>query len=445
LSPHTAVCLNRPTSIRANTDNEVEVAIVGAGVAGIATAYYLCVEYDTRSVLLIDYRQPMSYTSAQSGDNYRNWWPHPTMTAFTDDSIDLMERLARDTNNVFNMSNRGYVLATRRADIDDRVAKVQQNVDADVFSDHNQIRRLFPALSEDIKNVIHIKRGGDISGQQLGTYMLERIRAAGGKRLHGEVVRVTKNSAFSIQVESADETRTIAADVVVNAAGPYAGQVAAMLGDALPVKNVYQQKIAFDDRYAAIPRDMPFSIDLDEKSLGWTAEENALLASDPELAWLTGPLPAGTHCRPDGGAQGTWVKLGWAYNEKKSEPRRDLANETANDPQFMEIVMRGAAALLPSLKRYIETPPARFAHYGGYYTMTKENWPLIGPMGPDGAYVVGALSGFGSMSACAAGKLCAAWVCGDALPDYATDLSLARYEDTALMSKLHGSSDRGLL
>jgi hypothetical protein len=49
------------------------------------------------------------------------------------------------------------------------------------------------------------------------------------------------------------------------------------------------------------------------------------------------------------------------------------------------------------------------------------------------------------MSACAAGKLCAAWVCGDALPDYATDLSLARYEDTALMSKLHGSSDRGLL
>jgi hypothetical protein len=49
------------------------------------------------------------------------------------------------------------------------------------------------------------------------------------------------------------------------------------------------------------------------------------------------------------------------------------------------------------------------------------------------------------MSACAAGKLCAAWVCGDALPDYATDLSLARYDDALLMSNLCGASDKGIL
>ena len=48
--------------------------------------------------------------------------------------------------------------------------------------------------------------------------------------------------------------------------------------------------------------------------------------------------------------------------------------------------------------------PDALRHYGGYYTMTDENWPLIGPMGTDGAYIVGALSGFGSMSACAAGQ-----------------------------------------
>jgi glycine/D-amino acid oxidase-like deaminating enzyme len=421
------------------------VAIVGAGVAGIATAYYLCVEYGTTSVLLIDYRQPMSYTSAQSGDNYRNWWPHATMTAFANDSIDLMERLARDTNNVFNMNNRGYVLATRQADIGDLVAKTQANIDVDVLSDRKAIDSQFPALSEDIMNVIHIKRGGDISGQQLGAYMLERIREAGGKRLHGEVTQVTKNSAFSLQVKTADEIKSIAADVVVNAAGPYVNSVAVMLGTALPVKNIYQQKIAFDDRFAAIPRGMPFSIDLDRKLLGWTEEEKALLLSDPERAWLTGPMPAGTHCRPDGGAQGTWVKLGWAYNEKSSEPRRDLANETAIDPQFPEIVIRGAAAFLPSLNQYVERPPGRFAHYGGYYTMTAENWPIIGPMGAEGAYVVGALSGFGSMSACAAGKLCAAWICGGELPAYAANLSLARYDDAPLMNALQSSSDKGLL
>ncbi|MCH8278095.1 MAG: FAD-binding oxidoreductase, partial [Proteobacteria bacterium] len=99
-------------------ENSFEVAIIGAGLAGIATAHYLCSNHGISSVLLIDREQPMSYTSAQSGDNYRNWWPHPTMTAFTNDSIDLMERLARDTDNVFNMRQTGYVLATRNEDID---------------------------------------------------------------------------------------------------------------------------------------------------------------------------------------------------------------------------------------------------------------------------------------------------------------------------------------
>ncbi len=56
----------------------------------------------------------MSYTSAQSGDNYRNWWPHPVMTAFTNDSIDELDRLASESNNAFNMTRGGYVLASRQ-------------------------------------------------------------------------------------------------------------------------------------------------------------------------------------------------------------------------------------------------------------------------------------------------------------------------------------------
>jgi len=36
-------------------------------------------------------------------------------------------------------------------------------------------------------------------------------------------------------------------------------------------------------------------------------------------------------------------------------------------------------------------------YYGGFYTMTEENWPLIGPMEVDDVFVVGALSGFGTM------------------------------------------------
>ena len=45
--------------------DDVEIAIVGAGVAGIATAFYLCTEHRKRNIILIDAGQPMSFTSAQ--------------------------------------------------------------------------------------------------------------------------------------------------------------------------------------------------------------------------------------------------------------------------------------------------------------------------------------------------------------------------------------------
>jgi glycine/D-amino acid oxidase-like deaminating enzyme len=219
-----------------------------------------------------------------------------------------------------------------------------------------------------------------------------------------------------------------------------------MLGFELPVKNIFQQKIAFEDHLAAIPRDMPFSIDLDAKQLNWSDEERQLLTDDPELAWLADKLPGGTHCRPDGGPNGKWVKLGWAYNEQSvKEPQDDLANEPAIDQSFPEIVIRGAAAFIPALQSYVSSPPIRFSHYGGYYTMTDENWPLIGPLDNQGAFVIGALSGFGSMAACAAGKLCADTICGGRLPSYANDLSLARLGNKDLMAELAASNSKGLL
>ena len=107
--------------------------------------------------------------------------------------------------------------------------------------------------------------------------------------------------------------------------------------------------------------------------------------------------------------------------------------------------MRGAARLNPALKTYYGHLPRQISHYGGFYTMTEENWPLIGPMGVDGAFVVGALSGFGTMSACAAGRLCAAWAMGSTLPGYASDLSLQRHVNGQLMAELSAMQSKGVL
>jgi len=455
------------------SERSTEVAVIGAGIVGIACAYYLVKQQGIGNVTLLDPRDPMSLTSAQSGENYRNWWPHPVMTAYTDHSIDLMEAIARETGERINMTRRGYALVTRRslpADLIDDLhrgyaaspgqpirvhdagaaASYEPPVSAqwdhapqgvDVLCDPDLIRATFPSWAQDIRTVLHIRRAGSISGQQLGQYMLEAIRAAGGRLVRGEVSAIEGAAPFALTVRMAEGSFVLRADKVVNVAGPFFADIAAMLGENLPVSCVFQQKIAFEDRAQAIPRDMPFTIDLDGQTIAWSDEEREILSEDTEAATLLQPMPGGIHCRPDGTQDGQWIKLGWAYNERRSDPHA----EDPTDSQFPDSVIRAASRLHPKLEAYIGRLPRGAHHYGGYYAMTAENWPLIGPMKTPGAFMAGALSGFGTMAACATGSVCAAWVGGGEVPAYARPLGLSRYEDAALMSELSALSSRSVL
>jgi glycine/D-amino acid oxidase-like deaminating enzyme len=76
--------------------------------------------------------------------------------------------------------------------------------------------------------------------------------------------------------------------------------------------------------------------------------------------------------------------------------------------------------------------------------MTNENWPLIGPMQMEGAFMNCAMSGFGTMASCAAGELCAKWIATASLPSYADGFSLKRYDNPELMQRLQLAS-KGVL
>jgi D-arginine dehydrogenase len=453
--------------------HDVEIAVVGAGIVGIATAYYLAVHHRRARLLILDEGQPMTLTSAQSGENYRNWWPHQIMTAFTEHSIGLMEGIARKTNNRLHMTRRGYLLCTREANSDSLIRQLYAGYGAaaervicihdgkgqttyeptasadwelapsgvDVLRDGSLIRKHFPELDPSIATILHIRRAGDISGQQLGQYMLEEIRAVGGRFRQARVTRIEKGRGFTLEIDARDGHETINTDIIVNAAGPFASHLASMIGETLPLVNVLQQKIALPDRLGAISRQMPFAVDLDGQTIAWTPEERKAIADDAGIAKFLHPMPGNIHCRSDGGERGQWIKLGWAYNATPSEPSRD----PELDANFPEIVLRAASRMLPRLKAYIGAIPRERSHYGGYYPMTAENWPLIGASQTPGVFLATALSGYGTMSACAAGEICARSIMGEPTPQFATSLSLARYGCKELMAELARTQSRGLL
>jgi glycine/D-amino acid oxidase-like deaminating enzyme len=111
---------------------------------------------------------------------------------------------------------------------------------------------------------------------------------------------------------------------------------------------------------------------------------------------------------------------------------------------FPEIVLRGLTRLIPGLRTYVGRAPRPVVD-GGYYTKTRENRPLIGPTSMPGAYVIGALSGYGLMAACGAAELLAAHVLGRALPEMAPAFLPSRYADPDYARRFARFGDTGQL
>ncbi|MEM9533938.1 MAG: FAD-binding oxidoreductase, partial [Pseudomonadota bacterium] len=368
-------------------DAHAEIVVVGAGIAGLACAYYLTRDSEqARRVVLLDPRPPMSLTSAQSGENYRDWWPHPVMAEFARRSIERMSDLTAQASHPIRMTRSGYVLATRR-DADDlagewtsgrapedlRLHTSPGSYPQDTFSGLDVLAG--PAIEDlgiegldpAVQTLIHVRCGGQIDSQQLGQHMLEAFRAAGGVRKGAQVVQVAGEAPFRLGLS--DGTR-LQADALVLAPGPFINELVSQFQAPLPISHVLQQKLAFPDVHGVISRNCPFLIDLDRQVLNFSAEERAALREEPELAWLCEEFPGGIHCRPDG--SGNWIKMGWAFNTSASVPEP----EPALSDHFSEVVLRGASRLQPGLGVYTERLPREAVHYGGYYSMTEENWPL---------------------------------------------------------------------
>jgi glycine/D-amino acid oxidase-like deaminating enzyme len=461
-----------------------DVVVCGAGIAGIAGAYHLAVGHGIRDVVLLDERAPLSLTSDKSTEAYRNWWPGPddAMIRLMTRSIDLLEALADASDAAVTLNRRGYVYATA-----DPARATQLAASAETaarqgagplrrhpaptgnweaipspsgyvtHAEHGYrgqptgadlltgplVHRHFPYLAPDTVAAMHVRRCGWFSAHGLGMRLLEEARAHGVRCLEARVEAIEREGdrVAAVRVVGPGGAARIETRVVVDAAGPFVGDVAALLDVPLPVFSERHLKFAFDDDRGVVPRDAPLLIWDDPQALLWTDEERAALTADPALAWLTALLPAGAHLRPEGRSPDSrTLLLLWAYHGAPTEPVFPLPP----DLHFPELALRGVARMVPGLQAYVGRMP-RGVVDGGYYTRTRENRPLVGPLPVEGAYVLGALSGFGLMAACAAGELLAAHVVGGTLPDYAPAFSLARYDDPAYRARLDAWGDTGLL
>jgi sarcosine oxidase, subunit beta len=253
-------------------------------------------------------------------------------------------------------------------------------------------------------------------------------------------VKVSGGRVEAVRLREGSRDIRISTPNLVNAAGPFFPHVGRMIGVELPVSHELHLKIAFRDPLRVVGRDAPLLIWTDPTTLPWSEEERATLARSEETKHLLEEFPSGVHARPEGGPDSDVVLALWTYDIRPAQPLFPFPV----DPHYPEIVFRGLAVMIPGLSAYFGRLPKPVVD-GGYYTKTRENRPLIGPLPMKGAYMIGALSGYGIMASCGAGELLAAHLTGSPLPSYAPAFTLERYQDPEYQKLLETWEDTGQL
>ena len=409
--------------------------VCGAGIAGVSTAFHLT-RAGVKDVVVVDPRPPLTLTSDKSTECYRNWWPNAPMAALMNRSIDLLEAMAVESDDAFHLSRRGYLFVTSDLDrlagwSDDSVRMGHLGV---IFlADGGDLRSKFPYITKKALGGLHARRAGWFSAQQLGAWML----AVSGVTVLRATVTGVETFDGKVRAAVLDGSRRVETSFFVNAAGPMLGEVGHLLEVELPVYSEVHLKVGFRDHLGLFPRDAPMLIWSDPIALDWSEHERSQLEAEGRLD-LLGEMPPGCHGRPEGGVDSPWLTALWEYHRLVQEPVWPLPE----DRLYPEVVMKGMTTMLPGLAPYRDRLPQPVVD-GGYYTKTRENRPLIGPLGVEGGYVVGALSGFGVMAAAAAGELVSLYVTGGELPDYAAAFKLGRYEDPAYVAEIGSLTNTG--
>jgi sarcosine oxidase subunit beta len=441
-----------------------EIVVVGAGIAGVAAAYHLTARHGLRRVVLVDEREPLTLTSDKGTQAYRNWWPGPdsTMLRYMTRSIDILEEIAAESDNAYRLNRRGYVFITADGEGVDRLRATARAVSAfgmgelrehtgraaeyrpapaEGYRDQrdgadlllgNAALRAFPGLATDVEAALHVRRAGWLNAIALGAWMLKRALGAGATFVRD---RVTGFDARGGQLRSVRlvSGRTIETERVAIAAGPGLPELTELLDLDLPLFHELHAKLTLRDPRGVVSRAFPFLIWNDPIVIPWTDGERVQMMRDENALRLLSPYPGGVHVRPVDGPHGDELYLIWTYD---IEPRR-YAWPPRFDPHYGEVAIRGAARMLPQMSAYFGMGATGVVD-GGYYCKTRENRPLVGPLGVPGAYVLGALGGFGIMAAHAGADLLAAHLTGGKLPEYAKWFLPSRYEDASYREQAEG-------
>ena len=342
------------------------VVVIGGGVMGASAAYHLALR-GVRDVLLLESQRFFGQgATGKCAGGIRYQFSTAINVRLSQLSLPMLARFEAETGQAIDLRYPGYLLL---ATTEENVAEFRRNVAlqhslgiATEWLDGDEVRRRVPQLAagDVLAATYHAGDGlADPNGVVAG-YI------SAGRRLGVRAYTDAPVTGIEIEAGRVVAVQTplgrVATEMVVNAAGPWAGVVGQMAGVELPIVPVRRQMLTT----TALPElaaDFPFVIDF-ARSLYFHREGDGV---------LTG----------------------------MSNPGQAVGFDESVDDDWELTHLEAAVARLPLLAR-----AGRRAHWAGLYEVTPDAHPIIGRVPePDGLVVVSGFSGHGFMHGPIAGLL----------------------------------------
>ncbi len=343
------------------------VVIVGGGVMGVSTAYHLA-RRGVRDVVLLERDTFLGHgATGRCAGGVRYQFATEINIRLSLASLPMIERFEDETGISPQYRPIGYLFVlTRPQDVEAfrRNVALQHRLGVSTeWLDGDEVRRRLPFMRFDdaLAGTFHAKDG------LADPHSIVQGYARRARDLGARIVTDAPVTGIVVQGGRVCAVETpggrIATPVVVNAAGPWAGEVARLAGVDLPITPVRRQWLTTTP-LPELPRDFPFVIDF-AQALYFHPEGEGVLTG------MSNP-----HEKP-------------GFNQQV-------------DPEWELVHMEAAMQRLPLLER-----AGVMSRVAGLYENTPDAHPIFGPTEVEGFHVVAGFSGHGFMHGPVAGLLMA--------------------------------------
>ncbi|HEY6968470.1 MAG TPA: FAD-binding oxidoreductase [Candidatus Angelobacter sp.] len=346
-----------------------EVVIIGGGIVGSSIAYHLTAA-GCKNVLVIERETAQGKGSTgKSMGGVRAQFATPVNIQMSLYSIPFYSRFEDVIGHPSGYKSQGYLfVATRQAHLDYLRANFERQkllgLKTAELVNAQYIRKMLPPLrSDDILGGSFCSTDGFVDPYSAMTgFMAKAIQQGATLWKNTEVVGITTDAHGISEVKTTKDN--VATRRAVNAAGPWAAQVAKMAGVDLPVEPLRRMLVP-SEPFNDFPHTSPMVIDMTN----------------------------GFHFRPEGRG----FLLAWNDPEETTGFKTDFENS------FIEKILTRAADRVPVFENLAVNPRRAWA---GLYEMTPDHHSVLGPVAEvPGFFLANGFSGHGVMHAPATGRI----------------------------------------